>query len=181
MSKSMSQVVADLDNFPYHPTYIHNHPILQSYHAFHVNGIPSILGYIPNTLITTFPWPKDTWSIDSTPTPNPTITLMTPETATPATRTATLLPTIRHMANTGILTGWRDETFPIYGPHGDLILEIERAASALFGIVTYGVQMLCYTQTKPQDKDVDVRLWIAKRSPQKQTYPGMLDTTAAGG
>ncbi|PYI01396.1 thiamine pyrophosphokinase-related protein [Aspergillus sclerotiicarbonarius CBS 121057] len=186
MTKSMYQVVADLDkhippsihlqptptNLPSFP-YQDNHTLLTNYHAFHVNGIPCILGYIPNTLVATFPWPHDVWTIDPT---TPSITLMTPPTATAASRTATLAPTIRQMATQHIFTGWRDETFPIYGPNGEVVVEIERAASALFGIVTYGVQMLCYTED-----NTGVQLWIAKRSSRKQTYPGMLDTTAAGG
>ncbi|RAK95837.1 uncharacterized protein BO80DRAFT_429569 [Aspergillus ibericus CBS 121593] len=166
----MYDVVADLDNFPYHPT---TTTLLQNYHTFHGNGISSTLGYIPNTLIFTFPWPNNVWTIDSTAS---SITLMTVPTATASTRTATLEPTIRQMADMQLFTGWRDETFPIYGLNGEVVLEIERAASALFGIVTYGVQMLCYTEDS-----TGVKLWIAKRSSQKQTYPGMLDTTAAGG
>ncbi|GKZ36428.1 hypothetical protein AbraIFM66950_007500 [Aspergillus brasiliensis] len=153
------------------------HPILQNYHAFHITGIPQTLGYIPNKLISTFPWDPSTWSIS---TKNATITLLTTPTATASTRTAILLPTLQQLASHGILQGWRNETFPLYGPDGTLILEIERAASALFGIVTYGVQMLCYTDDIP-NTNTQPHLWIAKRSPHKQTYPGMLDTTAAGG
>ncbi|GKZ21949.1 hypothetical protein AbraIFM66951_007283 [Aspergillus brasiliensis] len=159
-------------------------PILQNYHAFHITGIPQTLGYIPNKLISTFPWDPSTWTIS---TKNATITLLTPPTATASTRTAILLPTLQQLASHGILQGWRNETFPLYGPDGTLILEIERAASALFGIVTYGVQMLCYTDEVVSKTNTDtpsplqLQLWIAKRSPHKQTYPGMLDTTAAGG
>ncbi|BCS10990.1 thiamin pyrophosphokinase-related protein [Aspergillus luchuensis] len=199
-TSSLYQVVADLDkqvyppiqsnpiqfnsitsnlpnSFPYPTANDADNPILQNYHAFRITGIPQTLGYIPNELITTFPWPSDTWAINTTPT-NKTITLLTPPTATASTRTAILFPTLQQLASHGILRGWRNETFPLYGPDGTAILEIERAASALFGIVTYGVQMLCYTDDKVSNTP---HLWIAKRSSLKQTYPGMLDTTAAGG
>nr|XP_003188791.1 thiamin pyrophosphokinase-related protein [Aspergillus niger CBS 513.88] len=169
---SIQSHLTTLSSFPY-PTTSNDNPILQNYHAFRITGIPQTLGYIPNELITTFPWPSNTWSISTN-----TITLLTPPTATASTRTAILLPTLQALVSHGILRGWRNETFPLYGPDGTIILEIERAASALFGIVTYGVQMLCYTQ--PQDSNTPL-LWIAKRSSLKQTYPGMLDTTAAGG
>lgn len=99
--------------------------------------------------------------------------------ASPALRTEILTKTLRKMAESGnfkILKGWRNEMFPIYGPNGDLILEIERAASSLFGVTAYGVQMICYTEDSKE-----LRLWIARRSRLKQTYPGMLDCTAAGG
>ncbi|KAF7590927.1 hypothetical protein BBP40_002233 [Aspergillus hancockii] len=78
--------------------------------------------------------------------------------------------------NSDILKGWRNERFPVYGPGGKLVLEIERSASARFGIVTSGVQMLCFVE----DEKKGICLWIAKRSEKKQTYPGMLDCTAAG-
>lgn len=76
-----------------------------------------------------------------------------------------------------MLDKWRNETFPVYDIQGNVLVEIERCASALFGIVTYGVQLLCYVN---DDRD-GLRLWIGKRSSKKQTYPGMLDCTAAGG
>ncbi|CAG8172699.1 unnamed protein product [Penicillium olsonii] len=80
------------------------------------------------------------------------------------------------LSTISLLDNWRNETFPVYGPEGQVLLNMERCASALFGIVTYGVQLLCYVNCKEGP-----RLWIAKRSERKQTYPGMLDTTAAGG
>lgn len=75
-----------------------------------------------------------------------------------------------------ILKGWRNETFPVYGPGGEMLLEIERSGSALFGVVTYGVQLTCYVEDQH-----GLRIWIGRRSRSKQTYPGMLDNTAAGG
>lgn len=57
-----------------------------------------------------------------------------------------------------------------------MVLEIERSASARFGVVTSGVQMLCYVE----DEKRLIRRWIAKSSEKKQIYQGMLDCTAAG-
>ncbi|KAJ5827305.1 hypothetical protein N7447_004068 [Penicillium robsamsonii] len=86
------------------------------------------------------------------------------------------LKATRKLAVISMLESWRDENFPVYGPEGELLLEIERCASALFGIVTYGVQLLCYVRDEQ-----GLRLWIGKRAEGKQTYPSMLDSTAAGG
>ncbi|PYH92096.1 hypothetical protein BO71DRAFT_442740 [Aspergillus ellipticus CBS 707.79] len=190
-TKSLYQVVADLDKYPLSlPEQV---SILQNYHTLLVPGIPTPLGYVPSALITTHPeqWPPSLWTI----TPR-SITLMTPPTAPAATRTATLASALRHMAVSShpdfrSLKGWRDETFPVYGPGGDLVLEIERAASALFGVVTYGVQLQPSTSTPtpiqtppthpPTTTPEGINLWIATRSPHKQAYPNMLDTTAAGG
>lgn len=96
-----------------------------------------------------------------------------------AVRTKLLATTLHKMAQVDgfpILRGWRNETFPVYGPGGNILLEIERSGSALFGIVTYGVQLTCYVEDEH-----GLRIWIGRRSRSKQTYPGMLDNTAAGG
>jgi hypothetical protein len=42
--------------------------------------------------------------------------------------------------------------------------------SALFGAISYGVHINGYTY-----KDNQLMMWIARRSPTKQTYPNMLD------
>lgn len=172
-------------SFPYHE----DNPILyntrlKNYHSFKINPLPTTLGYIPNAAITTFQWPTPTWTIDPL---SQTITLMTPPTATAAERSEVLADTVRRMAECGkfeVLRRWRDERFPVYGPEpgGEVVVEIERAASALYGIVTCGVQMLCYTETETKgEQGRDLKLWIGRRSRSKQTYPGMLDSTAAGG
>ena len=75
-----------------------------------------------------------------------------------------------------VLKGWRNELYPVYGPDGELLLDIERAASPLFGIVTYGVHMTAYVRAKE-----GIKLWIPRRAKNKQTYGGMLDNTVAGG
>ncbi|KAJ5158782.1 uncharacterized protein N7500_008433 [Penicillium coprophilum] len=82
----------------------------------------------------------------------------------------------RRLGVISMLESWRDETFPVYGPEGEVLLEIERCASALFGIVTYGVQLLSFVRDKG-----GLKLWIGTRAEGKQTYPSMLDSTAAGG
>jgi len=43
--------------------------------------------------------------------------------------------------------------------------------SGLLGVKQYGVHMNGYVKTK----DGEYKLWIAKRSLTKATYPGMLD------
>lgn len=55
------------------------------------------------------------------------------------------------------------------------MLSIERIAAPLFGIITYGVQLLAYTE-----KDDGLYVWIARRAQTKRTFPGMLDSTVGG-
>ena len=77
-----------------------------------------------------------------------------------------------------VLRGWRDELYPILGLlRADGPVNIERAGSALFGIHTIGVHMTVYTC----DREGNQRIWVPRRSYQKQTYPGMLDNSVAGG
>jgi 8-oxo-dGTP pyrophosphatase MutT (NUDIX family) len=75
-----------------------------------------------------------------------------------------------------VLDGWRNELYPIYGPNRELILSIERSASPLFGVLTYGVHMTAYVET-----DQGMKIWAPRRAETKQTYPGMMDNTVAGG
>ncbi|KAI8146173.1 NUDIX hydrolase domain-like protein [Fennellomyces sp. T-0311] len=70
------------------------------------------------------------------------------------------------------LKGWRDELYPVYGVSGEPDFVMERAATPLFGISTFGVHVSGYTGDK---------LWVARRSKTKQTWPGMLDNIVAGG
>lgn len=75
-----------------------------------------------------------------------------------------------------VLDGWRNERYPIYGPGKDLVLSMERSASPLFGVVTYGVHMTGYVMT-----DEGMKIWTPRRALNKPTYPGMMDNTVAGG
>ena len=73
-----------------------------------------------------------------------------------------------------VLSGWRDELYPVTGRKSNITME--RAGSALLGIVTYGVHMTAYT------KGTDgIMIWVPRRSSKKSTYPSMLDNTVAGG
>ena len=74
-----------------------------------------------------------------------------------------------------VLKDWANEVFPVYGPNKELVLGIERAAAPLFGVVTYGVQLLAF-----QENTEGVSLWIARRKKTKRTYPSMLDSTVGG-
>ncbi|KAH8748642.1 thiamine pyrophosphokinase-related protein [Diaporthe sp. PMI_573] len=52
---------------------------------------------------------------------------------------------------------------------------LERSASGLFGIVTYGVQLITYRE----DED-GLFIWAARRSPTKTLYPNRLGVTVGG-
>ena len=87
-----------------------------------------------------------------------------------------LLDSQLHMAfnDFRVLAGWRNELYPIVGEGRDI--KMERAGSALFGIVTFGVHLTAYTR-----KENSLHIWVPRRARSKQTYGGMLDNTVAGG
>ena len=91
-------------------------------------------------------------------------------------RLASFLQSVREAKIFRVLDGWRNELYPVYGPQRQLLFSMERSASALFGIVTYGVHVTAYTQTAD-----GMKLWTPRRAPTKQTYPNMMDNTVAGG
>ena len=92
------------------------------------------------------------------------------------TRTEALGQVIRTLADEGRITGWRDETFAIRNAFDDPPMAfIERAASRLFGTMTYAVHVNGLMQNDAH------RLWIARRSHSKAVDPGMLDTLVGGG
>lgn len=103
---------------------------------------------------------------------------------------------------------WREESYPVYrNPFGRLdapkeetpdledtlnyAFKMERSACALFGVVTYGVHMTVYHDDAPEgvaprteNQDFSTsscRIWVPKRAKTKQTWPGYLDNSVAGG
>ena len=71
------------------------------------------------------------------------------------------------------LSGWRNEEYGVYSSTNQLLFRLERAAAGILGIPTYGIHVNGHTPT--------YNLWIPRRARTKQTYPGMLDNTVAGG
>ncbi|KAL1917704.1 uncharacterized protein VTP21DRAFT_3538 [Calcarisporiella thermophila] len=77
------------------------------------------------------------------------------------------------------LKGWRNELYPIYGDDSHekgLAMSIERSGAYIFGIAAYGSHMNGYVRTAE-----GIKMWIGRRSPCKQTWPGYLDNTVGGG
>ncbi|KAM0261013.1 hypothetical protein ACHAQJ_002452 [Trichoderma viride] len=73
------------------------------------------------------------------------------------------------------LNGMHSEYFLV--PGARQFVQIERFAATLFGIATRGAHLTAYTTTA----DGELRIWVARRSKTLYTYPGMLDSTVAGG
>ncbi|KAL4821396.1 NUDIX hydrolase domain-like protein [Aspergillus spinulosporus] len=175
MTKSNLDLVEECDRFPYYqddPAAYTTH--MKKYHSFKVKGCESVLGYMLNEVVNRFDWPTESWSIDAT---NRTVTLTAGP--TPAERNLAVAQVLERAVSQDIfavLRGWRNELYPVYGPDGEFLLEMERSASPLFGIVAYGIHATAYVEDEE-----GLKLWVPRRSKTKQTYPSMLDNTVAGG
>lgn len=73
------------------------------------------------------------------------------------------------------------EMFRILGTkqyNGYGFIQLERFAAPLFGICSRGAHMTAYMKNGASDS---IKVWVARRAANLHTYPGMLDTTVAGG
>jgi 8-oxo-dGTP pyrophosphatase MutT (NUDIX family) len=172
-----SRIANHQRRFPYYnddPVFYKNY--VAGWHVFKISGCDATLGYIPNEIVAKFPWPEDSWDINNE---SRVVTLLAPADATHEERSAILARSLAVAVEKDtfqVLQGWRNELYPIYGPGRKLLASIERSGSNLFGIMTYGVHMTAYVEDEQ-----GIRIWVPRRSRSKQTYPGMLDNSVAGG
>ncbi len=94
-----------------------------------------------------------------------------------AARTKVVERVLRTLAETGEITGWRDEPYPVVPARGKApLLQVERAACPYLGIRAWGVHMNGFVRRAD-----GLHLWVARRARGKATYPGKLDNMVAGG
>lgn len=152
--KSNLDLINDCDTFPY----LHTDPALylshiNTYYHLRIAAHPTTtLGYVlPSVAEVLRGLPS--WSLNDD---ERTLTLTTGETE--AERSAAVAATTQAMRATGhfhVLKGWRNELYPVYGPAPDkaLLFSIERAASPLFGVVSYGVHCTAYTYIDEEEEE----------------------------
>lgn len=164
MLKSNLDLLNDLDQTP--PT--------GSYYKFIVSPYPTPFGTLLEEIVKKFTWDRN-WIIDNA---TKTITLLA---SSAQERTKILQETLireRDYSTFQLLRKWSGELFPIYGPDKELILSIEKVAAPLFGVLTYGVQLVAYQECHGAPHGM--KIWISKRSKTKRRFPGMLDSTVGG-
>ncbi|KAJ9155701.1 NUDIX domain-containing protein [Pleurostoma richardsiae] len=66
-------------------------------------------------------------------------------------------------------------------PGADFFCAIERFPAPMFGILSRGAHCTAYVPAPPGGRPRDLRVWVARRADHLFSYPGMLDTTIAGG
>ncbi len=150
-----------------------------SYYVFIHASTP--LGYITIATFDKISWDPSIWTIDRV---SRTVELRSKDVAERDRVLASFLADLRERRVFGVLDGWRGELYPVYSydrekGSREVIMNMERAATPLFGVVTYGVHMTAYTY--PTDGEMGMKIWVPRRAMTKQTYPGMMDNTVAGG
>lgn len=92
-------------------------------------------------------------------------------------RTGAMARVARVLHDKGLVPGWHDEEIAVAPRFGLApLFKLERSAAPLFGITALGV----HVNGIVRERDA-VKMWIGRRSPNKPTYPGMLDNLCAGG
>jgi hypothetical protein len=77
----------------------------------------------------------------------------------------------------GLVPGWRSELYPVaQGFYTAPLLQMERAATVLFGTLSYGVNLNGFV-----GRGWAMKVWIARRADTKPVDPGMMDLIVGGG
>ena len=142
-------------------------------YKFKIEGYHSCFGYMLQEIVELFSWPHY-WEIDHQ---NKTVQLNASNLTQRNKRMNETLIEAKATGTFKFLGRWSGEVYSVYDSQKQLVVSIERTAAPLFGIVTYGVQLLAYRKI-PQD---DFGIWIARRAKTKRTYPSLLDSTVGGG
>lgn len=96
---------------------------------------------------------------------------------TPEERSRAVAEVLEAMRDAGQVPGWRGELYPVSRRFGDApLLLMERAATHLFGVPSYGINV----NGLVRDGE-DWKVWVARRSATKQVDPNMLDLVVGGG
>lgn len=176
MSLSNLDLVHQCDGFPYPESdataYLTR---INTYYQLRVSGHAYALGYMLPSVVEIFRGVAH-WAIDDD---DRTLTLTAGSTAEERSKAvATTLLAMRQLGHFKVLNKWRDELYAVYGQGKELLFNVERSASPLFGVVTYGIHLTAYTRSKDTG---EIKIWTPRRARTKQTYGGMLDNAVAGG
>lgn len=174
MSLSNLDLVEQTDGFPY-PELNSQHYLasISTYYQLRVAGHDYALGYMLPSVAEVFRGIPN-WEID-----DDTRILVLTGGADAEERSKAVELTLLALKKTGhfrVLDKWRGELYPVYGRGRELLFNVERSASPLFGVVSYGVHLTAYTK-----KNGQLMIWTPRRARTKQTYGGMLDNAVAGG
>jgi Domain of unknown function (DUF4743) len=94
-------------------------------------------------------------------------------------RSAAVATVTERLKDQNIVTGWRNELFPVSPTfYDEPVFAMERAAVSYLGVIEYGVHVIGLVRSATDGTD---KMWMARRSKSKSKFPGMMDHIAAGG
>ena len=94
-----------------------------------------------------------------------------------STRSEAVAEVLETLRAEGLVPGWRDEFYPVAQDfYAKPLLQMERAATVLFGTLSYGVNLNGFV-----GRGWGMKVWIARRADTKPVDPGMLDLIVGGG
>ncbi|KAH6721986.1 thiamine pyrophosphokinase-related protein [Leptodontidium sp. MPI-SDFR-AT-0119] len=174
--KTILDIVKERDNFPYQNIHTSEENVLntEDLWIFLLPGDPRPHGYIESSTVKAMPWTEDFQLIHSST--HKRVQLIADTTIAANEAISEVLQTAREKKLFNCLKGWRNEEYRILGARSDI--KVERAGAGLFGIITIGVHMTVFTRLKSTG---EIRIWVPTRSMTTTTYPGMLDSSVAGG
>ena len=92
-------------------------------------------------------------------------------------RSEAVAEVVSRLAEENVIRGWRGENYPVARDYDvPAAFEIERAAVPHFGFRAWGVHVNGLVR-----EGGGMRVWVAQRAADKETFPAMLDHLAAGG
>lgn len=99
--------------------------------------------------------------------------------AAPPARDAELAAINLRLREVGAILAWRDEPYAVVDPaSGARLASFERAASRFWGTLTFGAHATGFVRGGDGRPS---HLWIARRSADKATDPGLFDNLVGGG
>ncbi|EGU78692.1 hypothetical protein FOPG_07220 [Fusarium oxysporum f. sp. conglutinans race 2 54008] len=146
------------------------------YYRLFLSPDPRPHGFILPATVSLMPWPAS-FTIDHD---NRTVTLSKPPSG------STLTEHANSAFQEAVDKAIGDDLFPIlHKEHSEYFrivgarefVQVERFAAPLFGIATRGAHLTGYVR----GDDGNIKIWVAKRSRHLFSYPGLLDSTVAGG
>ena len=92
-------------------------------------------------------------------------------------RSEAMAAATQHLLTHQLIKRVHGDLFPIAPAwNAPALCVVDRNAAPFFGTTSVGVHLHCYVRTQ-----AGLQLWVAQRAADKATYPGMWDSTVAGG
>jgi isopentenyldiphosphate isomerase len=140
-------------------------------YSFLTENYPGVFGHLIPPTVASFTW-NEHWTVDHN---QKTVQLRGTSYAARTNALKSTLLSEREKGTFNVLKQWTNECVPIFGPARELVATIERSAASLFGIATYGVQLITYCEC-----DGAIAIWAARRASHKALYPNKLGVTVDG-